>query len=86
MVCALRFFYVYTLNRKIPMERSPFPRRERKLPLIPSREEVKTLLEAARDLRYRALLATLYGCGLRISEVTQLNSLHRKRLGHRPRV
>jgi site-specific recombinase XerD len=62
----------HTLNRKISMERIPFPRRERKLPLILSREEVKALLEAPRNLRHRTLLAILYGCGLRVAEVTQL--------------
>ncbi len=72
MVCALRFFYTHTLNRKIPMERIPFPRRERKLPLILSREEVKALLEAPSDLRHRTLLAILYGCGLRVSELAEL--------------
>jgi site-specific recombinase XerD len=38
MVCALRFFYTHTLHRKVAIERIPFPRRERKLPLILSRE------------------------------------------------
>ncbi|MCU1295278.1 MAG: integrase [Bryobacterales bacterium] len=72
MVCALRFFYTHTLNRKVPMERIPFPRRERKLPLILSREEVKALLQSPDNLRHRALLAILYGCGLRVSELTEL--------------
>src|SRR5579863_306570 len=72
LVCALRFLYTHTLNRKIQIERIPFPRRERKLPLILSREEVKALIEAARTLRHRALLATLYGSGLRVGEATQL--------------
>ena len=72
VVCALRFFYTHTLNRKIAIERIPFPRRERKLPLILSREEVKALLEAPRNLRHRTLLAVLYGCGLRVAEATQL--------------
>src|SRR5579862_345327 len=71
-VCALRFLYTHTLDRKIAIERIPFPRRERKLPLILSREEVKALLEASRTLRHRAMLATLYGTGLRVSELTQL--------------
>ena len=30
MVCALRFLYTHTLDRKIAIERIPFPRRERK--------------------------------------------------------
>jgi len=64
-VCALRFFYTHTLSRKIAIERIPFPRRERKLPLILSREEVKALLQAPRNLRQRTMLAVLYGSGLR---------------------
>ena len=72
MVCALRFFYTHTLGRKVPIDRIPFPRRERKLPLILSREEAKAVLEAPRTFRDRALLAVLYGCGVRVSEVTQL--------------
>ena len=72
VVCALRFFYTQTLSRKIAIERIPFPRRERKLPLILSRQEVKALLEAPRSLRHRTLLAILYGCGLRVAEVARL--------------
>lgn len=72
LVCALRFLYTHTLNRKIEIERIPFPRRARKLPLILSREEVKALLESAGRLRDRALLSTLYGSGLRVSEAIQL--------------
>jgi integrase/recombinase XerD len=73
-VCALRFFYTHTLSRKISIDRNPFPRRERKLPLILNREEVKALLEAPHNLRQRTLLAVLYGSGLRVSEVTQLKA------------
>ena len=72
VVCALRFFYTHTLNQKIPIERIPFPRRERKLPLILSREEVKALLQAPRSLRHRTMLAVLYGSGLRVAEAAQL--------------
>src|SRR5580658_4805391 len=72
MICGLRFFYTHTLHRKVAIERIPFPRRERKLPLFLSRDEVKALLEAPSDLRDRAMLAILYGSGLRVSEVTRL--------------
>src|ERR1700677_2037342 len=59
MICGLRFFYTHTLHRKVAIERIPFPRRERKLPVILSREEVQALLEARRALRQRARLAIL---------------------------
>ena len=72
LVCALRFLYTHTLQRKIEIERIPFPRHQRRLPLILSREEVKALLEAARKLRDRVVLSVLYGSGLRVSEAAQL--------------
>jgi integrase/recombinase XerD len=71
-VCGLRFFYRYTLNRTIEIERIPLPRYEKKLPVILGKEEVKALLEAPKNLGHRAILATLYGAGLRVSEATRL--------------
>src|ERR1039458_934044 len=61
-----------TLNRKIEIERIPLPRYEKKLPVILSKEEVKALLEAPKNLGHRAILATRYGAGLRVSEATNL--------------
>src|ERR1017187_115926 len=72
-VCGLRFFYRHTLNRKVEIERIPLPRREKKLPVILSKEEVKALLTAPKNLGHRAILAAVYGSGLRVSEVTRLN-------------
>jgi len=71
-ICALRFFYRNTLNRRVEIDRIPLPRYEKKLPVILSKEEVKALLEAPRNLGHRAILATMYGAGLRVSEVTNL--------------
>ena len=80
-VCGLRFFYRNTLHRKIDFERIPLPRYESKLPVILSRDEVKALLEAPKNLSHRAILATMYGAGLRVSEATHLkvNDLDRGR-------
>src|SRR3984885_11872682 len=71
-ICALRFFYQNTLHRRIEIDRIPLPRYEKKLPVILSRDEVKALLEAPRNLKHRAMLATMYGAGLRVSEVAKL--------------
>jgi integrase/recombinase XerD len=71
-VCALRFFFRDTLNRPVEIERIPLPRYEKKLPVILSQAEVKALLEAPNNLGHRAILATMYGSGLRVSEVTSL--------------
>jgi site-specific recombinase XerD len=71
-ICGLRFLYRNTLNRKIDIDRIPLPRYEQKLPAILSKAEVKAVLEAPRSLGDRAILATMYGAGLRVSEVTGL--------------
>jgi len=71
-VCGLRFFYRNTLNRKIEFDRIPLPRYEMKLPLILSKDEVKALLEAPKNLGHRAILSTMYGAGLRVSEAVHL--------------
>lgn len=48
------------------------PRKEKKLPIVLSMEEVKRLLEAAASLKHRALLSLIYSGGFRISEVLNL--------------
>jgi len=71
-ICGLRFFYRNTLNRKIDIDQIPLPRYETKLPVILSKAEVKAVLEAPKNLGHRAILATLYRSGLRVSEVASL--------------
>jgi integrase len=39
-----------------------------------ARSEVEAILTAPRQPRHRVLLMTVYGCGLRISEATQLKT------------
>ena len=72
MVCALRFFYTQTLDQKGRHRPHPVSAGREEAALILSREEVKALLEASRNLRHRTLLATPYGCGLRVAEVAHL--------------
>ena len=71
-VCALRFLYRITLQKDWAIEHIPFPRTERKLPVVLSLSEVAQFLGAIRRLKYRAILMTAYAAGLRISEVTHL--------------
>ena len=71
-VAALRFFFVKTLGRRYLVEHVPFPREQRRLPVILSREEVGQLIDGARTLTQRAMLMTLYGTGMRRAELVQL--------------
>ena len=71
-MAALRFLYVKTLGLAFMAEKIPYPKRPRYLPTVLSQEEVRRLLDATRSLKHRALLMTLYGAGLRVSEACRL--------------
>jgi len=71
-VAALRFFYVRTLRRHECREDLPYPKDHRRLPTVLSLEEVGRLINAAGNLLQRALLMTLYGTGMRRTEVSLL--------------
>ncbi len=72
VVGALRFLYGVTLGRKWIIEKIPFPKPEQRLPEIVSRDDVRRLLDATQNLKHRAILATCYAGGLRVSEVANL--------------
>ena len=68
-VAALRFFFIETLKRPQYREFLPYPKDRRRLPTVLSREEVSRLINAAGTLFRRTLLMTLYGTGMRRSEL-----------------
>jgi integrase/recombinase XerD len=71
-VSALRFFFTVTLDRADLSRRLVLARYPRKLPPVLSVEEVGQLLEAAPGIKYKAVLGSAYGAGLRVSEVASL--------------
>ena len=71
-VCALRFFYLYVMDRPDLVMRIPYGRRERHLPIVLSVDELVALLAAIDSLRDRVLLTVLYSAGIRLGEVCRL--------------
>jgi integrase/recombinase XerD len=64
-VCALRFFYKFTLDKPWMIEHIPFPKQEKKLPVVLSPEEIATFFQAVGNLKHRTVLMTIYGSGVR---------------------
>jgi integrase/recombinase XerD len=68
---ALKFHYqtilsldiVYTVKR---------PKRDRKLPVVFSKEEIARILAVPMNLKHKAILAIAYSAGLRVSELSKL--------------
>lgn len=71
-VAAVRFLYRSVLRNPEAVEDLPRPKVPKRLPRVPSREEIEQLLRAVRSVKYRAILIVAYGAGLRISEACRL--------------
>ncbi len=81
VISGLRGFFNYLIfedyRKTNPLELIESPRTGRKLPDTLSTEEIDALISAINlgkpeGERNRAILETLYGCGLRVSELTEL--------------
>lgn len=68
----LRFLFGVTLDANLNLRQIPRHRKPRKLPDILIQEEVQALFNACENLRDKCILMTLYGAGLRLSEVASL--------------
>jgi len=73
---ALRFLYRVTLKRERVIEMLPTPRKEHHLPVILSPAEVLRFLEAAPSFCHHVIFSTMYGTGMRVSEVLHLRPCH----------
>jgi integrase/recombinase XerD len=70
---ALRFVFTVTLKRTWKIEEVlPMPKLPRKLPVVPSPEEVQQFLNSTTPLLARTVLTLCYATGLRISEAVSL--------------
>jgi len=73
-VTALRFMYLQTLGRDWSIERLPYGRREHRLPVVLSRQEVFSLWRRLHRPKRRLLLMTAYSAALRTSELVHLRA------------
>ena len=78
----IRFVYDKTCPKNLPSLKRIRVRHEKAIPVVLSREEVAKILSGVRLLRYRAVLTTIYSCGLRIQEGThlQVGDIHSDRM------
>ena len=68
---ALKFYYGTMLKRKFLYEIKR-PRKDKKLPVVLSKEEVAKILSSVDNVKHKAILMLIYSAGLRISEAVKL--------------
>lgn len=81
MISAIKMYYEISGKGKIVPRFLERPRRSRSLPKVFSKEEVTMILNSSANIKHKLLLWTIYSCGLRRSEVTniRLDDIDRKR-------
>lgn len=71
---ALRFLFAVTLNRNLNYRQIPRLKVVRSLKEILTKNEIVRLLDNTSSLRDKAILMTIYGAGLRVSEFCNLQT------------
>ena len=70
--CGLRFLYRITLDAEIDVQKILFAKKETRLPVVLSPEEMQRFFAAISVFKHRVVFMTLYASGLRISEALHL--------------
>jgi site-specific recombinase XerD len=72
VISAVRILQKDVLGKDWETIRIKRPRRIKRLPVVLSKTEVKSVIETTRNLKHRTILAVIYSAGLRISELISL--------------
>ncbi len=69
---ALKFLYKDTLKQEWKVEKLLRVKTEKRLPVVLSGEEIRSLFGAVKNMKHRMVLMSCYSAGLRISEAVHL--------------
>jgi integrase/recombinase XerD len=72
LISALKILFCEILGREWNKLDIPRARRDKKLPVVFSREEVERILNSPKNIKHRAFLMLTYSAGLRLGEVCNL--------------
>ena len=75
-LCALNSFYKITVGMPEKITKIPYPKAEKKLPIVLSQNEVQKMFDACDNVKHKVILSILYACGLRVSELINLKWSH----------
>ncbi|WP_374548610.1 tyrosine-type recombinase/integrase [Flavobacterium sp.] len=76
IVNAIKLFFRTVYEKSIQVEKIHRPKREKKLPNVLSKEEVKAILDAHSNIKHKMMLSIIYSCGLRCGELLALQPVH----------
>ena len=69
---ALRFFFANILNRPFTTDEIPIKKKEKTLPKVLSKQQIKLVLNETKNLKHKLIIKMLYSTGLRLQELINL--------------
>jgi len=69
---AIRFLFINVLGRESFTLPIVIPKNPQRIPELLTQEEVSRILAASKNLKHQTFLRVCYGCGLRVSELVNL--------------
>lgn len=75
-LCAVKSFYKLTMRMPDKISKIPYPKKDNKLPIVLSQNEIQRMFDVCKNLKHKVILALLYSCGLRVSELINLKWKH----------
>jgi integrase/recombinase XerD len=72
VINAIKFYYEQVLDMPQRFYEIARPRKERKLPSVLSEAEILKVISVTTNLKHKAIVVTIYSCGLRLSELLNL--------------
>ena len=76
VVNAVKLYFSAIQHKKMDVELIHRPRREKVLPNVLSKEEVKAILDAHVNIKHKMMLCLIYSCGMRCGELLALHPVH----------
>lgn len=73
---AIKKFYAICLGQLEKFKYIPYARKEQKLPIVLSQDEVQKMFSVCANIKHKVMLGLLYSCGLRVSELINLKWQH----------
>lgn len=71
-ISSVKLFYQFTIHQPLKFKHIEYPRSEKKLPNVLSKNEIQKMFDVCENTKHKVILALLYSTGIRVSELINL--------------
>lgn len=73
---AIKLFYDKVGNQPNKLDKVEYPKQPKSLPIVLSQDEIQKIFDVCDNLKHKVILTLIYSCGLRVSELINLEWKH----------